>query len=129
MVGTAGEIVSDVREAFGRRFQTAATPALYRAPGRVNLIGEHTDYNLGYVFPIALEMACYTAIAPAEHGALRIYSEDFDAQIEIPLGDLAGAVRRGDWSDYESRNNCSNAAWPFPRQTYISEVPFRSGPG
>jgi galactokinase len=69
-----GEIVT----AFCSRFQSEAEPEIYRAPGRVNLIGEHTDYNLGFVFPIALEMACYVAIAPAKHNQLHIYSRDFD---------------------------------------------------
>jgi galactokinase len=66
----------------------------------VNLIGEHTDYNLGYVFPIAIQMACYIAIAPAAHGQWRIYSRDFDQEFSIPVAEIAGALASGQWSDY-----------------------------
>ena len=78
----------------------ASEPAVYRAPGRVNLIGEHTDYNLGYVFPIALEMACYTLIAPASHGQIRIYSRDLAKEFSLPVSELASAKPRHEWSDY-----------------------------
>ena len=43
---------------FRARFGARADVRVYRAPGRVNLIGEHTDYNLGFVLPIALDLAC-----------------------------------------------------------------------
>jgi galactokinase len=90
------EIVNRFRE----RFQSAETPVFYRAPGRVNLIGEHTDYNLGYVFPIALEMACYVGIAPASHGSMRVYSRDFDKESSIAVADIANAKPTKQWSDY-----------------------------
>jgi len=91
-----GEIV----EQFRKRFGSSATPLVYRAPGRVNLIGEHTDYNLGYVLPIALDMACYVAIAPASHRCLRIYSRDMDREFCIGIADLPNAKPTGQWSDY-----------------------------
>jgi len=91
-----GEIV----KAFHNHFHSDTTPAVYRAPGRVNLIGEHTDYNLGFVFPIALEMACYVAIAAAAHGKLRIYTRDFGESFEIGIEDISRAKPTGGWSDY-----------------------------
>jgi galactokinase len=90
------EIIRLFRERFGSR----STPAVYRAPGRVNLIGEHTDYNLGFVFPIALEMACYAAIAPAGHGKLRVYSSDLREERAIAVADIPSAKRNHHWSDY-----------------------------
>ena len=131
MAGAAGEIVSEVRAGFHRRFGTGGEPALNRAPGRVNLIGEHTDYNLCYVFPIALDMACYTAIAPAGHGKLRVYSEDFEDGFEMPLAEIAGAVRRGDWSDYVVgvARQLIERGFPVPASDlYVrSTVPLGSG--
>lgn len=91
---------SEIVSAFRSRFQSETEPEVYRAPGRVNLIGEHTDYNLGFVFPIALEMACYIAIAPAKHGKLHIYSRDFDRQFEIGVENIRRAKPIGEWSDY-----------------------------
>ena len=64
------------------------------------MIGEHTDYNLGYVFPIALDMACYTAIAPAPHGRIRVYSRDLNREFSIAVDDLSSATPQHDWSDY-----------------------------
>jgi galactokinase len=63
-------------------------------------MGEHTDYNQGLVCPIALEMACYIAIAPAKHGALRIHSADVGETREFPVGTIAEARPRHDWTDY-----------------------------
>ena len=60
-----------VRE-FRSRF--GGEPKVYRAPGRVNLIGEHTDYNDGFVLPAALELATYAAIAPRSDRTLRVHS-------------------------------------------------------
>ncbi|MBV8895361.1 MAG: galactokinase, partial [Acidobacteriaceae bacterium] len=92
----AETLVNQFRDYFGSETE----PVVYRAPGRVNLIGEHTDYNLGYVFPIALEMSCYAAIAPSNHGAFRCYSKDFDDEISIAIDELVRARPRGNWTDY-----------------------------
>jgi galactokinase len=74
-------------------------PRLFRAPGRVNLIGEHTDYNDGFVMPVALDFATLVAAAPRADGRLVIRSADFEEEVSYPLDDR-GAVRAGHWSDY-----------------------------
>ena len=66
------------------------------APGRVNLIGEHTDYNGGAVLPAALQRRIHVALARQQAPSVIIKSTRFDDLIERPLGD----TKRGDWTDY-----------------------------
>src|SRR5664279_1158250 len=87
-------------DAFQQRFGPTGRPRVFRAPGRVNLIGEHTDYNLGFVLPVALQLATYIAVAPSGDGKLRIYSEDRQEQREFDAAELGSVARRGEWTDY-----------------------------
>jgi galactokinase len=89
-----------VIDAFKKQFGPEATPRIFRAPGRVNLIGEHTDYNLGFVLPIALERACYVAIASSADGMFRVWSENEHEQKEWPAADLGSLKPADHWSDY-----------------------------
>ena len=85
-------------EAFEAKFKS--TPDVFRAPGRVNLIGEHTDYNFGFVLPIAIDLACYAASAPNRDGMLRIYSMNAEQGREWPLSRVRDLLPAKDWSDY-----------------------------
>lgn len=89
-----------LREAFLRVFGPAASLRVWRAPGRVNLIGEHTDYNQGFVLPMALELACYAAAAPRGDARLRVFSDNLGEAREWSLEDLPQARPSGHWSDY-----------------------------
>jgi galactokinase len=124
-------VPNEIVDRFRKQFHRSETPLLYRAPGRVNLIGEHTDYNLGYVFPIALQMACYVAIAPASHNNLRVYSRDFDKEFSIPVTDIASAQPSQQWSDYilGVAQELSKAGFPIaPCDMLVaSEVPTGAG--
>jgi len=73
---------------------------VYRAPGRVNLIGEHTDYNLGFVYPVALDLATYIATAPSPDGRLRIYSEDRKEMRTWRIPEIDAAAPAHHWTDY-----------------------------
>ena len=72
---------------------------IFRAPGRVNLIGEHTDYNDGFVLPTAIDFSTWVRLTPLAEQRLEIFSENFNEQITVPLGDL-DLTRRDHWSDY-----------------------------
>lgn len=87
-----------VIEAFETRYRS--TPDVACAPGRVNLIGEHTDYNSGLVLPMAIDLACYAASAPNRDGLLRIYSENLKQARQWPIDQLGQLRASGDWSDY-----------------------------
>lgn len=81
------------------RARFGGVPKLYRAPGRVNLIGEHTDYNEGFVMPAAIDFSCWVAAAPRDDCQLVIYSENLDQSMEASLkGDELRP--RHNWSDY-----------------------------
>ena len=71
----------------------------FRAPGRVNLIGEHTDYNAGFVMPAAINLSVYATIAPRDDRKLHLRSANFDDEIEVDLDDATLEARRH-WSDY-----------------------------
>jgi galactokinase len=76
-----------VRSAFRSRY--GSEPAfVVRAPGRVNLIGEHTDYNDGFVFPMAIDRAAWIALRPRPDGRVVATSLDFDETREFELGTL-----------------------------------------
>jgi galactokinase len=76
-----------------------AEPAVFAAPGRVNLIGEHTDYAEGFVMPAAIDFATLAAISPRSDGKIVIYSENYGKDREFDAAALpSGAAHH--WSDY-----------------------------
>ena len=85
---------------FSKKFMQHFTgaPRVFRAPGRVNLIGEHTDYNDGFVFPMAIEFYTTVGIFPTTDRKLYIRSDNMDELIAIDLND--NKRRRDHWSDY-----------------------------
>src|SRR5215831_19221111 len=87
------ELDRDFQSVFGDQ------PRLFRAPGRVNLIGEHTDYNLGLVMPAAVDLYCAVAIAARSDRELHAYSAHFGEGVGIDL-ESPSPSPRGDWSDY-----------------------------
>jgi galactokinase len=90
---TTSLVTHQFRELYGEPI------GVFRAPGRVNLIGEHTDYNDGFVMPAALEFYTYVAAGPRTDRELSVYSIDFDETKCFHLDDLAGGPT-GHWSDY-----------------------------
>ena len=70
----------------------------YAAPGRINLIGEHTDYNLGWALPIALPQRTVVTFTPEVTDAITVSSDRMDAAVRIPLDTAPGAVTG--WAAY-----------------------------
>jgi galactokinase len=85
---------------FRKLYGAAEGVRIFRAPGRVNLIGEHTDYNLGFVLPVALDLATYIATAPSADGKVRMYSEFRKEMREWNAADLAALKPERHWTDY-----------------------------
>jgi len=88
------DVKADFTELFGYEPQ-----GVWSAPGRVNLIGEHTDYNEGFVLPFAINKRTVLALGLREDGVLRIASSFADEVAEIAIADLHPSVLGG-WSAY-----------------------------
>ena len=80
--------------------QYGVKPLMVEAPGRVNRIGEHTDYNDGFVLPAAIQFLTRVAIARRSDRRLVIASENYSEQVEFEIKQLP-ATARPHWSDYE----------------------------
>jgi galactokinase len=90
--------VNTIRDQFQQHY--GIHPRLIvRAPGRVNLIGEHTDYNDGYVFPVAIDRATYVAARPREDQRVHIVAVDLDDEDEFALDQIERSADHP-WSDY-----------------------------
>ncbi|MBZ0278702.1 MAG: galactokinase [Anaerolineae bacterium] len=100
------QVVQAFQERFGEQ------PALVvRAPGRVNLIGEHTDYNDGFVLPMAIDRAVWIALRPRSDQAVRIHSLDFDRPAEFSLDTMTHAA--SGWAEY-----VKGTAWALIQNGY-----------
>ncbi len=93
--------VENSAHSLGQRFVQlfGESPRIYQAPGRVNLIGEYTDYNDGFVMPAAIGLYTRASVALRHDRKLVIHSENYSEQVEFDLDHLP-ATRSGHWSDY-----------------------------
>ena len=103
---------------------------IVRAPGRVNLIGEHTDYNDGFVLPMAIDRATFIALRPREDNKVVAISLDMDDRREFALDDLRWP-KKTQWIDY-----LVGVAWALGERGYrlrgwegvvSGDVPIGSG--
>ena len=94
------KILDEMQEVFREKFDAAQTHA-YFSPGRVNLIGEHTDYNGGHVFPCAISLGTYALVAPRTDGISRLYSMNLPEQgvVQFPMHGAVKSDAYG-WANY-----------------------------
>ena len=102
------KLVEKFKEIYGQTEDYRA----YFAPGRVNLIGEHTDYNGGHVFPCALTLGTYAIVKNREDRKLRFYSMNFSSLgvIETDLDDLV-PHKEASWTNYPK-----GVMWAFEKR-------------
>jgi galactokinase len=86
-----------IRQEFSERF--GGDCRVFRAPGRVNLIGEHTDYNDGFVLPAAIDLYTWAAFSPDPRNVVRVHSYSLSEDAVLDLSNLAAAGSHH-WSDY-----------------------------
>ncbi|HSR30635.1 MAG TPA: galactokinase [Anaerolineae bacterium] len=104
-------ILQKSSEAFQQRFG-AVSSLIVRAPGRVNLIGEHTDYNDGFVLPMAIDRAVWIALRPRDDDAIKVHSLDFDQSAAFSLGLLRH--ESAGWVEY-----LKGVAWALQEAGYV----------
>lgn len=106
-----------VRDAFKRLFGDTNGVRYFFAPGRVNLIGEHTDYNGGHVFPCAINLGTYAAARKRSDRQIHLYSVNFTKAglISTSMDDLVPSDRAG-WTNYPK-----GVVWAFEKRGY--EIP------
>jgi galactokinase len=89
-------IAHEILKAFASQFGTE--PLLVRSPGRINLIGEHTDYNEGYVLPAAIDKEMILAVAQNNTNSCRLYSLDYNERVEVSLDAIRPSATA--WANY-----------------------------
>ncbi len=91
---------NQLKQEFIKRYgQEANQPEVFFSPGRVNLIGEHTDYNGGYVFPCALSFGTYLAVRKIQEDVVRFASTNFDFTAEVSMKDIDNKID-DQWVNY-----------------------------
>jgi len=101
------QLSAAVENAFKDRFG-GRPEAVINAPGRVNLIGEHTDYSEGFVMPMAINRGISIAASPRQDSRLRVFSIDFDEMLDVRLDDLQKSSPG--WQEY-----IKGVAWVMQR--------------
>src|SRR5690606_1809200 len=91
------KLINDVKTTFINTFQT--DPLLVFSPGRINIIGEHTDYNDGFVFPAAINKGIVAAFQKSDTEKCSVNAINMDSKIEFSL-DTIKPHKQGSWINY-----------------------------
>src|SRR5215211_87454 len=129
------EIINNITKIFHETFGHASAHVA-RAPGRVNLLGEHVDYNDGFVLPAAIDRATYIALSPSDSDLSTLVAVDMDQQASftpqsVPLKTLADGSALPEWAHYPVgvmwSLNEENLSSPAMNAVFASDVPRGSG--
>jgi galactokinase len=121
-------MINKITNTFLRKFNT--TPFIFRSPGRINIIGEHTDYNNGFVLPAAIDKAAYIAISLRDDDEIHLVAADLNETFSISINDLNPV------GDISWPNFILGAAAQFPKRgiplkgfnaVLMSDVPIGAG--
>jgi len=95
-----GQRTAALREQFHTLYPNAQPPTVVRAPGRVNLIGEHTDYNDGFVLPAAIDRDTLVAVAPRDDQMVHVTSLNIERASSFDLNSIIPATGPQRWNNY-----------------------------
>jgi galactokinase len=129
------ELMAHITNIFQEKFGSAPMHVA-RAPGRVNLLGEHVDYNDGFVLPAAIDRATYIAFSPSDSGQTRLVAADFDQEASFSSQTIPSKIQTDssplpEWAQYPAgvmwALNQSQLSTPGLNAVYASDVPRGSG--
>lgn len=120
-----------LKKEWAERYSASGSPInFYFSPGRVNLIGEHTDYNGGYVFPCALSFGTYLAVRKIDEPVIRMATTNFDFKTEIPVGPAYTKIGE-EWVNYPlgviSELTKRGVKMPGLEMLFSGNIPNKSG--
>lgn len=118
-----------IKAIFKQTFNTTEEPLIVRSPGRVNIIGEHTDYNDGFVLPAAIDKAAYVAITRRNDRQISLFAVDFNEMYETTLDYILKSDKH--WPDYIlgiiDQLQKSNAALSGFNLLVVADIPIGAG--
>ena len=89
-------MLQKIRTVFNEKF--AGEASVFRSPGRINIIGEHTDYNEGFVLPAAIDKSIYVAISKRTDNLVNLFSEEFNEHFTTDIDNIKPASIQ--WPNY-----------------------------
>ncbi|MDD2431383.1 MAG: galactokinase [Firmicutes bacterium] len=99
-----GDLLEKIKQEFQEIYPDSSTPRVFFAPGRVNLIGEHTDYTGGFVMPMALDLGITMLATPRDDGVYHLKSTNFENSVEFSnsylLGNEVSLDKKDPWGNY-----------------------------
>lgn len=124
-------LIDTLRNSFETKFGPALSYRIFQAPGRVNLIGEHTDYNEGFVLPMAINRYIQVAAAPRNDHQINIYAQNFEQWDKFHCQQEIQKLPHDNWANYSR-----GIAWSLLTQGYdlkgvnaviTGDIPMGSG--